>query len=111
MSYLWHNGIIKEGKYEGEWDTEWLHEKALEEDLSNVDGTFACLMFRGSRFFVFRNEISPLFIEGTTLSSTKFNEAEPVDANYFWHLDFTKSKLVTTRYSFDTKENPYYFGD
>ena len=35
-SYLWHNGIIKEGKFEGDWDTEWLFDQTLNESLTSL---------------------------------------------------------------------------
>ena len=108
--YLWHNGIIKEGKFEGDWDTEWLFDQITSEDLSEVDGTFACMLNYDNDMFVFRNEISPLFKDGSSFSSSKFEGSEPVKPNTMWRLDFGTGTLQEL-WKFETKENPYYFGD
>ena len=120
-SYLWHNGIIKEGKFEGDWDTEWLFDLTLDDleksplkrfdaKISEEDGTFACMMHHDSSMFIFRNEISPLFSEGSSFSSTKFENSIPVPANTMWELDYEMGGLVE-QWKFETKENPYHFGE
>jgi len=120
-SYLWHNGIIKEGKFEGDWDTEWLFDLTLDDlkksplkrfdaKISEADGTFACMMHHDSSMFIFRNEISPLFSEGSSFSSTKFENSIPVPANTMWELDYEIGVLVE-QWKFETKENPYHFGE
>ena len=120
-SFLWHNGIIKEGKFEGDWDTEWLFDLVLEDlrksplkrfeaGIREADGTFACMMYHGHRMFVFRNEISPLFSNGTTFSSTKFEDSIPVPPNTMWSLNFETS-VLEKKWKFETKENPYHFGE
>ena len=109
-SFLWHNGIIKEGKFEGDWDTEWLFDQALNEDLNEVDGTFACMLYHENQIYVFRNEISPLFKSDSTFSSTIFPEASAVDPNVYWKLDYN-SDVLEQGFIFKTKENPYYFGE
>ena len=123
-SYLWHNGIIKEGKFEGDWDTEWLFDQVLNEDLNEVDGTFACMLYHENQIYVFRNEISPLFrgtIRGLTdsedtldskasFSSTKFEGSTPVEPNIMWKLDYGTG-VLEEKWKFKTKENPYHFGE
>ncbi len=120
-SFLWHNGIIKEGKFEGDWDTEWLFDLTLDDleksplkrfdaKISEADGTFACMMHHDSSMFIFRNEISPLFSEGSSFSSTKFENSIPVPANTMWELDYEIGVLVE-QWKFETKENPYHFGE
>ena len=109
-SYLWHNGIIKEGKFEGDWDTAWLFDQALNEDLNKVDGSFACMLYHENQIYVFRNEISPLFKSDSTFSSTIFPEASAVDPNVYWKLDYN-SDVLEQGFIFKTKENPYYFGE
>ena len=109
-SFLWHNGIIKEGKFEGDWDTEWLFDQALNEDLNEVDGTFACMLYHENQIYVFRNEISPLFKSDSTFSSTIFPEASAVDPNVYLKLDYN-SDVLEQGFIFKTKENPYYFGE
>ena len=120
-SYLWHNGIIKEDciKYMqavlGEntpWDTKLLHEwfeSGL--DLSDVDGTFSCLVHRKRLLYLFRNEISPMFYdEKLNISSVRFDESARTPANAVLKMDFDQMYLHHSE-SFTTKENPYYFKD
>ena len=120
-SFLWHNGIIKEGKFEGDWDTEWLFDltlddlkksplKRFEAKISEADGTFACMMYHDNNIFVFRNEISPLFSKGSTFSSTKFEDSIPVQPNTMWRLDYDIA-VLEEKWKFSTKENPYHFGE
>ncbi|NQX84259.1 MAG: hypothetical protein HRS57_03610, partial [Mycoplasmataceae bacterium] len=109
-SFLWHNGIIKEGKFEGDWDTEWLFDQVLNEDLNEVDGTFACMLYHENQIYVFRNEISPLFKSDSTFSSTLFPGASTVTPNVYWKLDYN-SEILEQGFNFKTKENPYYFGE
>ena len=109
-SYLWHNGIIKEGKFEGDWDTAWLFDKALNEDLNKVDGSFACMLYHENQIYVFRNEISPLFNNGSTFSSTLFPGGSTITPNVYWKLDYSLG-ILEQQWKFKTKENPYYFGE
>ena len=84
--------------------------KRFEAGISEADGTFACMMYHGHRMFVFRNEISPLFSNGTTFSSTKFEDSIPVPPNTMWSLNFETS-VLEKKWKFETKENPYHFGE
>ena len=109
---LWHNGIIKQKNIgEGTWDTVWLLDQIINygwSSLSKVDGTFACVMYWGRELFVFRNEISPLFIDQHfNISSTKFDGSESLAPNKVWKLNFDTNLLDAVAY-FDTFENPYY---
>jgi hypothetical protein len=111
-SLLWHNGIVKQKELTpGTWDTVWLLENILNYDwgwLSNVDGTFACVMYRDGNLYVFRNEISPLFIDSHfNISSTKFDGSYSLTPNVVWKLNFDTKLLDAVGY-FTTKENPYY---
>jgi len=109
---LWHNGIIKQKEItQDTWDTEWLLESIVNYDwssLSGIDGTFACLMYHGSDLFVFRNEISPLFIDkDLNISSTKFEKSESLLPNKVFKLNIGY-KIIEPVSTFKTKENPYY---
>ncbi len=68
------------------------------------------MMHHDSSMFIFRNEISPLFSEGSSFSSTKFENSIPVPANTMWELDYEIGVLVE-QWKFETKENPYHFGE
>jgi hypothetical protein len=109
---LWHNGIIKQKTLtQGTWDTEWLLERVLDygwSALSRVDGTFACVMYLSGSMFVFRNEISPLFVDkDLNISSTKLPGFESIKPNVVFKMDITNKVLQEEAY-FETMENPYY---
>ena len=121
-SMLWHNGIIKEKEVErlrekyqmkSTWDTYiLLHHLIAGGSLDDIDGTFSCLWYNDMRELrLFRNEISPMFIDShSTISSTKFENSVATEPNTMFDFNPFKNKL-TPLYSFQTKENPYYFGD
>lgn len=109
---LWHNGIVKQKSIpDGVWDTEWMLEKICNYGwsfLSRVDGTFACIMYKDKNLYLFRNEISPLFIDSDyNISSTKFEGSKSLPANAVFKLDI-KDKRMTIEATFETMENPYY---
>ena len=109
---LWHNGIIKQKTFTAEtWDTEWLLNKIITEgwkSLSDVDGTFACIMYWNKKLYVFRNEISPLFIDkDMNISSTKTADMVSINPNKVYIIDMQNKKLDEVA-SFTTFENPYY---
>lgn len=111
---LWHNGIIKQKVVNDSWDTYWLLTQVLDygwSSLSRVDGTFACVMYNENKLYYFRNEISPLFIDGSfNLSSTKFEGSSPVEPNTVFCCDLSTGNVarVYKEAIFDTRENPYY---
>lgn len=123
-SYLWHNGILKpktikqlqqETGVGSSWDTELLlYYMIIKGNLSDIDGSFACLMFHMGDLYMFRNEISPLFIDfDMTISSTKF-ETRPIDGgaafsvkpNTIFKLDLV-NESTTIQSTFNTKNSPY----
>jgi glutamine phosphoribosylpyrophosphate amidotransferase len=124
---LWHNGIIKEKEVErlrekyqlkATWDTYiLLHHLIVGGSPSDIDGTFSCLWCDYSSAYgryglkLFRNEISPMFIDShSTISSTRFEGSVPTEPNVMFGFDPWKNSLYP-HFTFDTKENPYYFGE
>ena len=119
-SYLWHNGIIKDKCVKElqetwklknvAWDTKLIHvDNKMGGSLSDIDGTFSCLMFDKGELFLFRNKISPMFIDSDfNISSTKFEGAKKTDPEWVYAMDFKNYELVETA-AFATKENPYFF--
>jgi hypothetical protein len=112
---LWHNGIIKQNTLSpGTWDTAWLLEQIINygwSSLSRVNGTFACIMYLNENLYVFRNEISPLFIdEHFNISSTKYQGSVSLTPNRVWKLNFETMYLDAIAY-FKTMENPYYISE
>lgn len=121
--HLWHNGILKasfvqkirEERYPSyiNWDT-----LIMLCDLSRgwgglneMDGSFSCLLHKERKLFLFRNEISPMFIDSElNISSTKFDGSQPTQPNNVLRMKFLDN-TISSVYSFKTVENPYYFGD
>lgn len=118
---LWHNGIIKEKeikrlkeKYQLSinWDTYILLKHMMSEGTPDgIDGTFSCLWYDSYRMYLFRNEISPMFIDSDmNISSTKFAGSEPTQPNCILLFE-PALKNVVPILNFNTVENPYYFGE
>lgn len=117
---LWHNGIIKdhwvksamkEYNVDNSWDTYLiLHKYMTTGTLDNIDGTFSCVYFGNGSLQLFRNEISPMFIdEDYNISSTKFEGSKSLEPNVIWEL--RPGKGLNKIGSFKTVENPYFFMD
>lgn len=121
--YLWHNGIIKDDnikwlqeKYNMpgiSWDTALLHYHINRnglESLSDINGTFSCLYYYYGVLYLFRNEISPMFIDDKfNISSTKFKGSKPTPPNRGLEMIF-ENRTLEEACEFKTAENPYYFG-
>lgn len=111
---LWHNGIVKQREIpDGVWDTEWMLKGIVTDGfgfLSTVTGSFACVLFMQNQLFIFRNEISPLFVDkDLNISSTKFHGGEPITPNVVYQLNLKEMTMVEVA-QFETRENPYFFG-
>lgn len=122
---LWHNGIIKEdtikslvSKYNTTWDTRQILNILTEEwsgveSFNQLDGTFSCLYYRNvdKSLYIFRNEISPMFIDDDfNISSTRFENSRETIPNQIWQLNL-KDNTMQSISTFTTVENPYFFGD
>jgi glutamine phosphoribosylpyrophosphate amidotransferase len=122
-SLLWHNGILKPNTIsmlrektgmDTTWDTQLLLQHMINsESLSEIDGTFACLMYHAGNMYMFRNEISPLFIDfDMNISSTKFEvssitgNAFSILPNHVFKLDFYSMTSIIQS-TFTTKNSPY----
>lgn len=129
--YLWHNGILKAdcisdmqevflaykaaghmhlGDHNEDWDTAllnmWIDQDRL---LDDIDGTFSCLRYADGKITLFRNEISPMFVDGElNISSTKFDGSVKTKPNTVLEMKLDSNELVEM-YSFQTKDNPYYW--
>jgi len=119
-SFLWHNGIIlPDGmkvlhetlNNQANWDTVLLLEYFNKGyDLSEIDGSFACVTVNENGIFVFRNVISPLFYkifkDQISLSSVPFKGATLIEHGKVFQL--TKDGLFESTITFSTKNNPYF---
>lgn len=115
-SLLWHNGIVKQNEFDpNTWDTWWLL-KGIEtvgyKFLSTVLGSFACVLYGvEKKLYIFRNEIAPLFIDDDlNMSSTEFEGSRPIEPGKVFELNL-KDRTLKEVAQFNTRENPYYFGD
>ncbi len=109
---LWHNGIIKpsEVKKHGmgivEWDTEVLVniiDAIGFKGLSGIDGSFACIAFNvaSKRLYMFRNKLSPLFTDGSSLSSTQIaDDWISVPANKVFEFKLSTRRWLATQFEF-----------
>lgn len=119
---LWHNGIIKDfdvtrlqqkQNTQQKWDTMLLLHEILEskQNLNEINGSFACILYHDGDFYAFRNEISPLFYDQElSISSLKFAASKSLPANEFFKLNLQTRTMDATGIKFATKENPYFFG-
>jgi len=117
---LFHNGIMKDKfmrkhRELSEWDTlvmlRLLDERGFEA-LDDFEGSFACIMSKDAKWFAFRNQIAPLFINldnGLHLSSERVEGWDQIDPCTIYELDFMK-RTTSIVGKFDNKELPYYFG-
>jgi hypothetical protein len=119
-SLLWHNGILKQKEIQRlqkifntdeTWDTYLLLMQMINKGTpENIDGTFSCLYYNGSNLHLFRNEISPMFIDNDcNISSTKFEGSHPTKENTLY-LFRPERNILNEVFTFKTVENPYYFG-
>lgn len=122
-SCLWHNGIlkttyinkhVKDNPDTSDWDTEIILRELVSNGykiLSTVDGSFSCLAFDGSEMFLFRNLLSPMFMDDDlSLSSTQFRLSYETPANSFFRINFETKKLELIGV-FKTHTLPYFFDD
>lgn len=116
---LWHNGIIKDSDVKRlqkelntdlTWDTKLLlmyYNKTY--NLDNINGSFACVLY-DTELFVFRNQISPLFINNKNdISSTKIDDFTSIKSNIVFKFNPFSENALTYSKKFDTFENPYFF--
>lgn len=120
-SLLWHNGIIKEDEIKrlqdkygclAEWDTHLLLKHIIDTgNVNDINGTFSCVLHHNDEWFIFRNEISPMFISDTgDISSTKFAGSTSIPPNIIFKMNILVDKIELMPYDeFVTVENPYYF--
>ena len=120
--YLWHNGIIKDRWIKetipdielsdfNTWDTYLiLRQYGKTKDLNNIDGTFSCLYYQVDEGLqLFRNEISPMFIDDdSNISSTKFSNSRSLAPNIVWKF-VPGQPDISKLHEFKTVENPYFF--
>lgn len=122
LSFLWHNGLIKEEycevlrkKHQTDtcWDTELLLREislpqSFSKNLSAIDGSFACLFIRGNQLMMFRNQIAPLYYRDDAVCSVPFRDAEEVPPGKLWGMR-NRRWFIKEGFDFETFQMPYYF--
>lgn len=87
--YMYHNGILKRryliaNDWFGQWDTALMLKKYVENNLNDVDGSFACVVYDDAvgDIEIFRNDSAPLYInDNFDVSSIPLNaEYKMIDA-------------------------------
>ena len=124
--YLWHNGIIKESQMkrwqesmnvEEKWDTKLLQmmiETRGYPILSEADGSFACLHYWRRTLQMFRNDNCPLFIKGSSFSSTEFEGSKSIDSGVVYtyvgndYNYLANASWVKTQKTFETTVDFYW---
>ena len=117
---VWHNGILKQSTIDAwkdaaksEWDTKIIASivsSGMFEKLSELDGSFACLAFiePWRKFIAFRNNLSPLFTDGFSMSSVQiYNHWKPIDPGVVYELSSVSGQWEPTVINFSTPGNPY----
>ena len=123
-SMLWHNGIIKDfylkkmiaqSKIDNQWDTFQLNQ--LIEDygfagLRDVSGSFSCVRYdtEYNELQMFRNDISPMFVNEDTISSTEFEGSISTDPGSVYKLRFAVMGWDVTS-KFRNIETPFFYLD
>jgi glutamine phosphoribosylpyrophosphate amidotransferase len=104
--YLYHNGILK-SKYvnnykillnENEWDTSILNNNIYMfgfDHLSEVKGSFACILLKDDDLYVFRNNNSILYFDNNlNFSSVKFENSFELESGEVFKLDLHYNCLI-----------------
>lgn len=120
QSALWHNGIILQtclnelkAKHQDnrEWDTYHLLLEVNKgfDKLADIQGSFSCLYATTSVLYLFRNTISPMFVDGNlNISSTQFDGSHSTEPGIVYSFDF-KNKTLVPQITFMKAEEPFFF--
>jgi hypothetical protein len=76
----------------------------------NIDGTFSCLYYcNPGAFYLFRNEISPMFYDKySNISSTVFEGSVTLPPNIMWRFRPGDEPSLIKEREFTTLDNPYW---
>lgn len=122
---LWHNGIVKSHYLRtmidssgdpSQWDTHQIN-IALSENgvnsLDSIEGSFTCVWYntRLQQLYMFRNAISPLFSDGSNISSVRFGGSKEIENGKFYSMNFKTGTWELTMIEFDNVETPFFYFD
>tara|TARA_R110001599_G_scaffold34323_1_gene109974 strand:+ start:97 stop:732 length:636 start_codon:yes stop_codon:yes gene_type:complete len=119
-NYLWHNGMIIERNmniikekysYDSNWDTGLILKMVTEgiDTLEEIEGSFGCLLLKDNNFYIFRNNIVPMYYDDDlNISSTEFENSTKLNSNIVYDIDLKNKKLNYFK-QFKNEHNPYKF--
>ncbi len=120
IDYLWHNGMIIERNmniikekysYDSNWDTGLILKMVTEDidTLEEIEGSFGCLLLKDNNFYIFRNNIVPMYYDDDlNISSTEFENSTKLHSNIVYDIDLKNKKLNYFK-QFKNEHNPYKF--
>lgn len=119
-SLLWHNGIVQSQcieelkgvtKNDSNWDTKQINILINNHGYSALDkirGSFSCVRYENGSLTLFRNEISPMYIKGSTISSVEFPGSVSTKPNVVYKFDFINGSW-NEYMKFNNTESPFFF--
>ena len=85
-----------------------IYDLGIEEALSKLDGSFACVLILNEELYIFRNNPGVLYIDDElNISTTEFNNSRLIKKNVILKLDI-KSKSIDEVGKFTSISNPYF---
>lgn len=76
--------------------------------MDKIEGSFSCLYINNDEIKLFRNQLSPLYIDiDLNISSAKFENSKSTKENVIYNIDF-KSKEIKIVSEFNNCENIYF---
>jgi hypothetical protein len=119
-SFLWHNGIVKQDTIKklmsrtgnnSLWDTHQINvllNTSFTNDLDLIEGSFSCIWYKNNNLYMFRNQISPMFFNGSTISSEKFENSIETIPNTMYIFE---NSVWVEKHKFINNELPFFFFD
>ena len=118
--WLFHNGILLPDfvPENVQWDTQYLLDFIIGDGspdyvwyvdkLSQIRGSFACVLVTPELILVFRNDNAPLYYRGSTISSVEFEGSQPVPANHVHVLNLHRNELQPCKHGEFTNADTMY---
>lgn len=116
---IWHNGMLlpktidelnlKNNSNE-QWDTKIILDELVNNGfdcLNGMEGSFGIIYSNGNKFYMFRNNIIPLFIDNDlNISSAKFENSNLIESNIIYEINFTDKQIIKFK-QITNEHNPY----
>ena len=82
--------------YDSNWDTGLILKMVTEDidTLEEIEGSFGCLLLKDNNFYIFRNNIVPMYYDDDlNISSTEFENSTKLHSNIVYDIDLKNKKL------------------